>query len=778
MMNKIRNRYVQPAFAVRFLTHLIIFSAVLLMAPILSAQVTATPSFEIFSAPGGTVVFTISVPSGTTLASVSVLTLGAPNLDFTSVASGTTCPNVVAGACTVEVQFQPTAPGRRQGMVALKDPNGNFLLTISLDGAGTGPLTGFGPGIISTFAGGGTGGDGGPATSALLGDPTSIVVDGFGNRYIADEKANKVRKVTPAGIISTFAGTGTAGYSGDGGPATSAELSGPMALIVDGAGFIYIADTGNNVVRMVDTNGIISTYAGQYYAPGTTPPAVCAAATNSVGDGCLGNQITLNTPVALVFCVHQNVHIADKLNNRVRTIMRVGYNTITQVGDGVAGYNGDGELNTSAELNGPTGMTMDASNYIYVADSGNHIIRKTLLSGTTPQPISTVAGTPGAAGYTGDGGPAINAELNDPDGVQVDPAGDIYIADSASQVIREVNISNGLISTVVGTATAGYTGDGGPATSAQLNTPALMLLDGTGNLYIADSQNAVIRKVDFSDAPSLTFASTQVGATSSAQDVSVMNLGTSALTLGQISAPANFSLGGSGTSCNLSSGDTLSPGTSCILGIEFKPTAAGSLTGNITFTDNANPASETIALSGTTAAQTVAYTLTLNNPTITMNAGANSTATITLNSSNYAGTVTFATAVSSTDGTPADVTATATSVTLAAGGTATSTVTISANSNAANDTPAPAAPWNGGAVIFCAALLGAPFTFRRKRLLAAMPLVLAVSLAGFLMACGAVGGSNTSPQPTAHTYVVTVTPTGTAGSVTNPAAVTINVTVQ
>src|SRR5579863_3408161 len=312
MMNIIRRGYVHSAFAVRLSSRFVIFICLMVLVPRLSAQVTSNPSFEIFAAPSTTQVFTITVPSGTTLASVSVLTLGAPNLDFNSVASATTCPNVVAGECTVEVQFQPTAPGRRQGMIVLKDPSGNVLLGVSLDGDGTGPMAGFDPGIISTFAGGGMGGDGGQANSALLADPTSIVVDGFGNHYIADEKANKVRKVTPAGIISTFAGTGTAGYSGDGGLATSAKLSGPMAVLVDGAGFVYIADTGNNVVRMVDNNGIISTYAGQYYAPGTTPPAVCAAATNSVGDGCPGNQMILNTPVALVFCVHQNVHIRSE----------------------------------------------------------------------------------------------------------------------------------------------------------------------------------------------------------------------------------------------------------------------------------------------------------------------------------------------------------------------------------------------------------------------------------------------------------------------------------
>jgi large repetitive protein len=781
MMNKIRRVHVHSAFSVRISTLLGVFASLLLIAPRLSAQVTANPGLQVFSAPGATVVFTITVPSGTTLGSFSVLTMGVPNLDFNSVPAGTTCPNVVVGTCKIEVQFQPTAPGRRLGMVVLKDPSGNVLLSVSLKGTGNGALAAFGPGIISTFAGNGTGGDGGPATSALLAGPTGIRVDGFGNHYIADQKANIIRKVTPAGVISTFAGTGSAGYSGDGGPATSAKLSGPMSVLVDGAGFVYIADTGNNVVRMVNTAGIISTYAGQYYAPGTTPPPVCAAATNSVGDGCPGNKIVLNMPVDLVFCLAQNLHISDKLNNRVRTILRIPYQTITQVGNGIAGYNGDGELNTSAELNGPTGMAMDAANFIYVADSGNHIIRKTLLTGTIPNPISTVAGTPGSAGNVGDGGPAINAQLNNPYGVQVDPAGDIYISDSDSHVIRKVNIATGLISTIAGTATAGYSGDGGPAATAQLNVPSSILLDEIGNLYIADSQSAVIRNVNVSDAPSLTFANTPVGAVSASQDVTVMNLGNSPLTISSIHAAANYALGGPHTSCNLSSGLTLNPATSCILGIEFTPATAGSLSGSIVLTDNANPTSQTIALNGTAGTQMETYTLTATTPTVSMTAGGNGTATLTLNSNNYAGTVSFVTSVSSTDGTPTNVTATATSVTLTSGGTGTSTVTITANANAANHTPA--APWNGGTVMLCAALLGAPFTFRRKRLLAGLPIVLAISLAGFLMACGSVG-SSTNPQPQmqgARTYVVTVTPTGTpAGSVTvtNPAAVSINVKVQ
>ena len=784
MMNRIWRSDFHRASSVRFTVWLVILGFLMVIAPQLSAQVTANPALEIFSAPGQTQVFTITVTSGTTLGSFSVLTLGAPNLDFTSVPAGTTCPNVVTGTCTIEVLFQPTAPNRRQGAVVLSDPSGNVLLSVSLDAAGDSGLAAFGPGIISTFAGNGAGGDGGPAISALLSGPTSITVDGFGNHYIADQKANKIRKVTAAGVISTFAGTGSAGYSGDGGAATSATLSGPMSVLVDGAGFVYVADTGNNVVRMVSPAGMITTYAGQYYAPGTTPPAVCAGATNSVGDGCPGNLMVMNTPVDLVFCHAQNLHISDKLNHRVRTIVRTTYNTITQVGDGVAGYNGDGILNTSAHLNGPTGLIMDAANFIYVADSGNHIIRKTLLTGTIPNPIATVAGIPGSAGNSGDGGLATTAQLSNPRGVAVDAAGDIYISDSDSHIVRKVNVATGVISTIVGTGTAGYTGDAGAGNSAELNVPAGILLDDVGNLYIADSQSSVIRKVDVSDAPSLSFADTQVGATSAAQDVTVMNLGNAPLTISQISAATNYSLGGSDTSCNLTSGGTLTPAASCVLGIEFKPAAAGNLSGSVVLTDNSNPTTQTIALTGAATAQAESYTLTGPSSTVSMKAGSTGTATLTLSSGNYAGTVTFATSVASTDGTPADVTATATPVTLTSGGTGTSTVTISANASAANRTPS--APWNGGGTaMFCAFLLGAPFTFRRKRLLAAFPLVLAISLAGFMMACGAVGSSTTPPSHSqgARTYIVTVTPTGTASAagsvtVTNPAAATITVTVQ
>lgn len=742
------------------------------------AQVTSTPTGVIFKAPG-TQTFSISVPAGVTLGSVSVLTLGAPNLDFTDVPGGTTCPNVTAGTCTVEVQFQPTASGRRQGCVDINDPGGKTLLAISLDASGTGALTAFTPSMISTVAGGGTAGFNGPATSAKLMEPVGVAFDGFGNYYIADNKANQVYKVTPTGAISVFAGTGTAGYAGDGGPAASAQLNGPSDVVVDGSGFVYISDTNNNVVRMVNTAGVISTYAGQYYKTGTTPPAVCAAATNTVGDGCPANQMILNTPIGLVFCHAQNLHIADKLNNRVRTVDRVKYTMTTQVGTGVAGYNGDGEGNMSAELNGPTGLDMDAANNIYVADTGNHIIRKTLLTGQTPNPISTVAGTPGAAGSLGDGGLAISAQLNTPRGVRVDAAGDIFITDEATHVIREVNIATGNISTIAGNGTAGYTGDGGPAAAAQLNGPTGMYVDQNGNVYVADSLNAVVRKIDLFDPPSVAFPATAVGATSAAQNVTVINSGASPLSVSQITTPTGFSLGGANTSCKAS--DTLNPGESCVLGIEFIPASAGTTNGNLVLTDNSTPPTQTIKLTGatgSTSSGSASYTLTAKTQTLSLAPGGSGTATLALASTSFAGTVTFTTSVSSSNGTASNVTASASPVTLSAGSTTNATVTINANMSAENHAPA---FWNGGAAAFGMVLFGLPFVFRRRRAAGLLLAAVAISVMGSLVACGGTSSPMKPAGQDARSYVVTVTSKATAsagGMVTDAAPVTITVTVQ
>lgn len=752
----------------------------LFLPTLLAAQVSSSPSGYIFSPTAlgvaSQTTLTITVSSGTTLGAVSVLTMGAPNLDFTAVAGGTTCAaGITAATCNVEVQFKPTVPGRRLGMLVLADSSGNALLVVSLDGVGVAPLASFSPGTVSTLAGASTG--------LAAGGAKGVAADGFGNLYIADQSANLVYKQTPAGVLSTFAGNGTAGYSGDGSLATSAELNGPMAVVVDGAGYVYIADTGNNVVRIVSPAGIISTYAGQYYAAGTTPPSVCASATDAIGDGCAPTKITLNEPTDLAFCHAQNLHIADKNNNSIRAVLRTSNYVITQVGNGKAGYNGDtatvpGLVSTTAELNGPTGIDMDGSNYIYIADEGNHIVRKTLLTGNTPNAISTVAGMPGASGYSGDGGAATSAQLATPNAVKVDPAGNLYISDTSNNVVRKVDVANGYISTFAGTSA------NGAANIVSLNAPAGLFLDDNGNLDIVDASSSAIRHIEVSAPPSLSFSAAQ-GSASAEQDVSLLNIGNVTgsqalpLKLSQVTvAPSVFSLT-SDTTC--SAGSSLNPGETCLLGVKFSPAAIGTISGTVSFTDNSfNGATQTLALSGTGLSTTSVESYTIAVPSgsaaVSVSSGSSATVKLNLNSTNYAGTVSFATSVTSSNGTAAAVTATASPVTLAAGGSGTATLTITTTASAENHTPT--VPWKSGSELFCAILLCAPFIPRRKRILALLLPVVALSTFGVITGCG--GGSSTNTKM-ARTYTVTVTPTGTAtasATVANPTPVSVTVTVQ
>ena len=332
--------------------------------------------------------------------------------------------------------------------------------------------------IISTIAGNGTAGysgDGGPAASAELNSPSGVAVDFSGNIYIADYKNNRIRRVDASGVISTVAGKGTAGYSGDGGPASSAELSTPSGVAVDTSGNIYIADSSNNCVRKVDASGVISTVAGN----GTAGYS---------GDGGPAVSAELSSPSGVAVDTSGNIYIADDKNNCIRKVDASGVIS-TVAGNGTGGYSGDGGPATSAELSTPSGVAVDASSNIYIADSSNNCIRKVDASGV----ISTVAGK-GTGGYSGDGGPASSAELSSPFGVAVDASGNIYIADDKNNRIRKVDAS-GVISTVAGNGTGGYSGDGGPATSAQLNSPSGLAVDSSGNIYIADTTNYRVREV-------------------------------------------------------------------------------------------------------------------------------------------------------------------------------------------------------------------------------------------------------------------------------------------
>jgi PIN domain nuclease of toxin-antitoxin system len=341
-------------------------------------------------------------------------------------------------------------------------------------------------GIISTVAGNeirGFSGDGGPATSARLSYPYSVAVDTAGNLFIADTYNHCVRKVTPGGVISTVAGNGTYGFSGDGGPATAAQLRIPQGVAVDTAGNLFIADTGNNRVRKVTPGGVISTVAGN----GTH---------GFSGDGGPATSAQLNYPSGVAVDTARNLFIADRNNNRIRKVAPGGVIS-TVAGNGTYGFSGDGGPAMAAQLRIPQGVAVDTTRNLFIADYGNNRVRKVTSNGV----ISTVAGN-GIRGFSGDVGPAASARLNGPSGVAVDTARNVFIADTGNNRVRKVT-SSWVISTVAGNGIRGFSGDGGPATSARLSYPYGVAVDTAGNVFIADF-NQRIRKVTLGPLPPLS----------------------------------------------------------------------------------------------------------------------------------------------------------------------------------------------------------------------------------------------------------------------------------
>lgn len=390
-------------------------------------------------------------------------------------------------------------------------------------------------GIISTFAGTGASGFNGDnqlATLARLYFPNGVSVGNGGNVYISDTSNNRIRKVAANGVITTVAGTGAQGFSGDLGPATSALLDSPHVSTFDSTGNFYFVDGANFRVRKVDSNNIITTFAGngtQNFG-GDNGPALTAQMlrTTSVASDGAGNfyvtdndnnrirlvssstgwittivggtggfggdngpatSALINSPDAVTLDSAGNIYFSDSSNQRVRRISTAGIIT-TVAGNGTAGYSGDGGLATGANLRGPRALAFDGAGNLLIADSGNHCIRRVSTSGV----ITTVAGT-GTAGFSGDNGPAASAQLNNPRGVLADGAGNIYISDTNNQRVRKVN-SSGVITTFAGIGVpAGFAGDNGPATSARLSGPRGMVMDSSGNLYIAESSGHRVRRV-------------------------------------------------------------------------------------------------------------------------------------------------------------------------------------------------------------------------------------------------------------------------------------------
>ena len=338
---------------------------------------------------------------------------------------------------------------------------------------------------IRTIAGDGTGafaGDGSAAASAQLFDPFGLFLDGSGNLYIADQLNSRIRKVDAAGIITTVAGNGITGYVGDGTAATSAQLNHPCGVALDKDGNIYIADTGNNVIRKVTTSGTISTIAGTSIAGygGDYDPNSTA---DQNGDATIA---WLSQPIGLAFDAAGNLYIADSLNSRIRKINTAGIIT-TLAGNGVYGSMGDGGPATSAALYNPQGIALDSAGNLYIADTSNGLVRKVDKDGI----ITTVAGNR-ALGYYGDGGPATSAMLNYPKSLALDADGNLFIVDSFNSRIRVV-APDGTIRTVAGDGWFGFRGDDGPAANSRLRFPSALVLDADGNVIFSDTQNNRIR---------------------------------------------------------------------------------------------------------------------------------------------------------------------------------------------------------------------------------------------------------------------------------------------
>jgi hypothetical protein len=361
-------------------------------------------------------------------------------------------------ALNLPAQTTPSITTQPNNQTVLAGSNVTFSVAV----AGSGPFvyqwqfngTNLPNNIITTVAGNGRqgyAGDGGTATNATMCDPRGLAFDAAGNLYIADQQNNCVRKVNTNGIIATVVGNGTPGYSGDGGQATNATVAWPNGVVLDAAGNLYVEDCMNQRIRKVDTNGIITTFAGNGTMP--YPPTDGVQATNS----------SLHFPSGLALDATGNLYIADENDGRIRKVDTTGIiSTVAGGGDG-----GDGGAATNAYLNKPMGETLDAVGNLYIADQDNNRVRKVSTNGI----ITTAAGNgiisyylnPGS--FSGDGGAATNAGLNDPWAVAFDASSNLYIADCLNNRIRRVD-GNGIITTLAGNGSATYAGDGGPATNS------------------------------------------------------------------------------------------------------------------------------------------------------------------------------------------------------------------------------------------------------------------------------------------------------------------------
>ncbi|OJJ23432.1 hypothetical protein BKI52_03465 [marine bacterium AO1-C] len=461
-------------------------------------------------------------------------------------------------------------------------------------------------GNISTLTGNGNNGyavaftgDGGPANQAQFYQQIGVATDAAGNVYVADTYNHRVRKIDAAtGNISTIAGNGTANSSGDGGQAVSAQINGPYGVATDAAGNIYIAEGFGHRVRKINTSGVITTIAG-------------TGSAGYSGDGGSATSATLSTPQDMVIDATGNLYILDYSNRRIRKVSTSGTIT-TIVGTGVSGYSGDGGQASTAQITIPTGLAIDGSNNLYFTDVNNHRVRKINLNTGI---ISTVAGT-GVSGYSGDGGPATSAQISSPGGIAVDAAGNIYFGDFSLAGVRKIDATTGNISTIAGKGIRGYSGDGGLGTSATFDYIRGMAVDASGNIYVSDFHASTVRKLTPASEINLKQSTTSIASggsqvfgtttfnTPKTISFTIENTGIGAMNISEVSISGGFSITNGLPLTNIAAGSNAS------ITVAMDVSSVGAKTGTLTIKSNdPDEATYTVSLSGTVnkADQTITF---------------------------------------------------------------------------------------------------------------------------------------------------------------------------
>lgn len=519
---------------------------------------------------------------------------------------------------------------------------------------------------ISTIAGGGSGGDGGQATSAVLANPYNLAEDGAGNIYIADTANNRIRMVTPAGVISTVVGTGIANHTGDGGAASSATLNGPTGVTIDNSGNLWIADAGNLAIRKVNlSTGVISLIAGTY-------GVACSAAPPACGDGGPATSAAFSSPQSVAVDNSGNVYIADYTAHVVRVVNSSGI---------INNYAGTGALATQicpstptiatqVALNHPSAVAVDTAGNVYINDSFANTVCQVTAGMIKNWALN------GDAKYLGDGGPALQASQFFPLEIGLDPANNLFIAGGDFNCVRRIDAVTGTIGTVAGNVglgcPGGFSGDGGPATSAELNNLG-MLVDGHSNLYIADAGNNRIRVVNLTPAVTTTppagFGAWPIGTTSTPQSLTITSSGGDDLSLTSFSIAGNDpnDFAQTATTCGTLPA-SLGVDESCTVTFTFTPLNYGLRMATFMVSDNGPGSPQPVTLSG----YGPYFTVTASPNTLTINPGSSGTTTLTI--APFGG---FNQTVKLTTEVCANCTITPSSVTL--NGTASQTATLTIN---------------------------------------------------------------------------------------------------